>query len=278
MKLKIYGSRGSVAFFGRKNIEYGGNTVCTVIEVNGHTVVLDCGTALMQYYYDKKAEYGDSFKFDILLSHLHLDHIIGLSTFSPLMSDNSDIRIFTKSRSDLPLSEQVFGIYKPPYWPIDMAEYSKAAMVEIKEEKTFTLHDGIKVTPFWSMHHDDTVAFRIDATENGSEKSSKKSIVYLLDYEIRNASGRYDALLDFCRNADIVILDATYLPEDYPSRQGWGHSTYEHGVTLARDCQCKKMVLSHICQDYTDDVLNSVKSRLDGSRFCLAYDGLELNI
>ena len=89
MKLKIYGSRGSVAFFGRSSVEYGGNTVCSVLDIDGHIVVLDCGSGLMQFYYDMKDQFKDGFKFDVLLSHLHLDHIIGFSTFPPLFSTTS---------------------------------------------------------------------------------------------------------------------------------------------------------------------------------------------
>ena len=269
MKLKIYGSRGSVAFFSRANLEYGGNTVCSVLDIDGHIVVLDCGTALMQFYYDMKDKLGNAFKFDVLLSHLHLDHIIGFSTFPPILSADSDIRIFTRSRSEQPLASQVFGVFKPPNWPIDMAELSHAKMVEIACEESFMLNEKIKVTTFWSEHHNETVGFRIDAD---------KSLVYLLDYEINANSDKYAQLVNFCKGADIAILDATYLPEDYEPRRGWGHSTFEDCITLAEASACKKMIFSHISQDYTDKVLDAAKSRFDNSKYLFAYDGMELDI
>ena len=269
MKLKIYGSRGSIAFFGRSSTEYGGNTVCTMLDIDGHIIIIDCGTALMQFYYDMKDKYSTGFKFDILLSHLHLDHIIGFSTFSPILSDNSDIRIYTKSRNEHPLKSQVFGVFRPPYWPIEIAKLTSAKTVEIIGEAPFMLSEKIKVTPFLSEHHNETVSFRIDAD---------KTLVYLLDYEINNNSDKYDKLISFCKDADLVIFDATYLPEDYHERRGWGHSTYEDGIALAEASFCKKMVFSHICQDYSDKTLSSLKQSLDSSKYSIAFDGMELEL
>ena len=269
MKLKIYGSRGSTAFFSRSNIEYGGNTVCSALDIDGHIVVLDCGTGLIQFYHDMKDRFKDGFKFDVLLSHLHLDHIIGLSTFSPVLSTDSDIRIFTRSRNGLPLASQVFGAFRPPYWPIDLAELSRAKIVEIVSEAPFMLGDNIRVTPFWSERHNKTEAFRIDAD---------KSLVYLLDYEMNDNQDKYDDLVSFCKNADLVIFDASYLPEDYPARRGFGHSTFDDGIALAEAASCKKMLFSHICQDYPDEVLNHFKDKFAGSKYSIAFDGMELEI
>jgi ribonuclease BN (tRNA processing enzyme) len=68
------------------------------------------------------------------------------------------------------------------------------------------------------------------------------------------------------------------LPEDYPPRRGWGHSTFEDGIALSKAANCKKMIFSHICQDYSDDVLNAVKGKFDASKYMIAYDGMELDI
>jgi ribonuclease BN (tRNA processing enzyme) len=269
MKLKIYGSRGSVGFFSRSNVEYGGNTVCSALDIDGHIILLDCGTGLMQFYHDMKDRFKDGFKFDVLLSHLHLDHIIGFSTFGPILSPDSDIRIFTRSRGELPLVSQVFGVFQPPYWPIEIAEMTSAKVLEIAGEESFKLSDNIEVTSFWSEHHNETVGFRIDAD---------KSLVYLLDYEINENSDKYEELIGFCKDADIAVFDSTYLPEDYPPRRGWGHSTFLDGIALAEASACKKMVFSHICQDYSDVALNAVKGKFDASKYSIAFDGMEIEI
>ena len=269
MKLKIYGSRGSAGFSSKTHSEYGGNSVCTALDIDGHIIVLDCGTGLMQFYEDRKNRFKSGFKFDILLSHLHIDHIIGFSAFEPILSPDSDIRIFTKSRNDKPLVSQVFGIFQPPYWPINIAGITRAEMIEIVGEDPIILGDGVIATPFFIKHHNDTVVFRIDAD---------KSIVYLLDYEVNENLDKHDRLIDLCKNTDLVIFDATFLPHDYLSRRGWGHSTIEDGIALAEASGCKQMIFSHICQNYPDKVLNTVRDKLDESRFSIAFDGLEIEL
>ena len=269
MKVKIYGSRGSMAYSDKMHTEYGGNSSCTALEINGHTVILDCGSGLFKFYEDNKDRFIPGFKIDILLSHLHLDHIIGFSMFPPVLSPDSDIRIFTRSRNDTPLASQIFGAFKAPNWPISIADLTKAEAVEIIGEYPFDLTSGITVTPFFTELHNQASVFRIDAD---------KSVVYLLDYEIQENMDKHDRLISFCKNADLIILDACFMPEDYPPRRGWGHSTVEDGKALAEASGCKKMVFSHISPMYPDKVLTAVQDGLDKSRFQIAFDGMEIEV
>jgi len=258
-----------MAFSSEKNIGFGGNSSCTVLDIDGHIVVLDCGSGLLQFYEDNRSRFAYGFAFDILLTHLHLDHIIGFSVFPPILSKDSNIRIFTRSRNHLPLIKQVFGVFRPPYWPVDFSEITNAKVMEITGEESFELMPGIKVTPFFTELHDKTSVFRIDAD---------KSVVYMLDYEIKENQSRNDELVHFCTDADLIIFDASYLPVDYPPRRGWGHSTYEDGITLAKASGCKKMVFSHLSQEYSDEVLDSVETGFDRTKFSIAYDRMVIEV
>ena len=75
-----------------------------------------------------------------------------------------------------------------------------------------------------------------------------------------------------------MIFDASYLPEDYPAKRGWGHSTYMDGIALAEASGCKRMVFSHMSQDYTDEILNSVSERLNTQKYSIAYDGMVIEL
>jgi len=258
-----------MAFSDKTHTQYGGNSSCTVLDIDGHIVVLDCGSGLFKFYMDNTERFKSAFKLDILLSHLHLDHIIGFSMFPPVLSPDSDIRIFTRSRNDNSLVSQVFEPFKPPNWPVNIADVTKAKMIEIIDEKPFALGDGITVTPFFTELHNQTSVFRIDA---------EKSVVYLSDYEIQENMDKHEKLIAFCQNSDLVILDTCFMSEDYPSRRGWGHSTIEDGKALARASGCKKMVFSHISPMYADMVLADVQEGLDDSRFQIAFDGMEMEI
>jgi len=156
LDVKIYGSRGSMPLSGKKNARYGGNTACIKMETAGRTVIIDCGSGIAGYHADiaPLLARGQALKLDILVSHLHLDHIIGLPAFSPLYKSGHDIHIYTKSRDDRPLAAQIFGVFKPPYWPVALEEKNRATCVAVSENAPFFLDGEIRVTPFPARHPD----------------------------------------------------------------------------------------------------------------------------
>jgi len=269
MKLKIYGCRGSALF--SRNSYYGGNTSCMVLESGSGMIILDAGSGLMKLDAELREKFPDypinlPFKPNILISHLHLDHILGLTGFTPILTEGADTRIFTCTRDERPLKEQVFGIFTPPYWPLDMASTAYAECVAISS--TFKV-DGFTVTPFSANHSDNTSSFYIT--------DGQKSLVYLLDHEM-SQQGESAALLKHCRNADLVVFDSSYLLKDYPKKRGWGHSTVEDGIKLAEKSHCKRMVFAHYGQEYSDCDLDKLKEIVpNDGRFIFAYEGLETN-
>jgi ribonuclease BN (tRNA processing enzyme) len=213
---------------------------------------------------------------DILISHLHIDHTIGLSMFAPIWKEQNNIRIFTKSRDSRPLAAQVFGIFKPPYWPVDAEKMNHAQMIEINSTDSFMLSEDIKVIPMRANHDNDAMLFRIEA--------GGKSFVYLLDNEVDDEEDDIiiapNKLVNFCKNADLIIFDGAYLPEDYPKKRGWGHSHYRAGIHLAEMSGCKRMIFSHFSPEYTDDALDRAAAGISGinNKYYFAYDGMEVNI
>ena len=276
MKLTVYGSRGSIPFFSRESAGYGGNTSCFKLETPGNTVIFDCGSGLLQY--DKElAGRTEPVKIDILLSHLHLDHTIGLTMFRPLFAPDSHIRVFTKSRDGRPLREQIFGSFAPPYWPLDFSALARAECVAVGSEP-FYLNGGARVSTLAAEHPDGTLSYRVDAM--GADGRAGKSFVYLLDYEVRHKPELYGPLVEFVRDADCMVFDSCYLPADYPAKADWGHSTYEAGLRLARDANCKMTVLAHWSHDYNDAALNGVGEIVKKSDvLCrVAYDGMQVEL
>jgi len=270
MRLKIYGCRGTAAF--SRDSHYGGNTSCILLESGSNMIILDAGSGLIKLDTELREKFPDypnnlPFKLSILISHLHLDHILGLTGFAPIWAKGTDTRIFTCTRGDRPLNEQVFGIFAPPYWPVYMANASHAECVAISG--TFKV-DRLMVTPFSANHPDSTLSFHIT--------DGHKSVVYLLDNEM-SQQNEPTILLEHCRNADLVVFDAAYLLEDYPQKRGWGHSTVQDGVKLAEKSGCKRMVFAHYGQEYSDSDLNKLKEIVPSDdRFIFAYEGMEIVI
>jgi len=272
MVVKVYGCRGSLPTAREVPSKYGSNTSCITIEVGGQTVILDAGSGIAQLDRLTKIFAPKDKPFDILLSHLHLDHIIGLSVFSIIWKsgDTSLVRIYTVNRDDRPLKEQIFGVFVPPYWPLPMVKFANAECIPVKEDIPFQL-GCLTVTPFAAAHPDKTTSFHIT---NG-----KTTVVYLLDNETPMLSeDGYKALVNYCKNADLIIFDAAYSVMDYPDKKGWGHSTIEDGFKLAKDSGCKKMLFTHYGFEYSDQELEifECQAKAEGDEFIFARDGMEL--
>jgi len=261
--IKIYGSRGSAPNFTGNNTKYGGNTSCVLVETSGRPLVIDCGSGLAWFAREGRGN------FDILLSHLHIDHIVGLGMFAPLWQEGNDIRLFTKSRDGRPLKEQVFGIFRPPYWPFDLSERVCAEVIAVEEDVPFSVCGNVVVTPFRLEHPNDTIGFRIDDLAAG------KSVAYISDHEQIGDRGRSPV-----QGADVIIFDAAFLPEDYTTRKGFGHSDYLAGIKLAEESGCGRMVFFHLASNYSDEMIDKAvrDAGLPADKYMFAYDGMEIVI
>jgi len=244
------------------------------LETENEMLILDAGSGLMVLDAELREKYPDyplnlPFRPNIILSHLHLDHILGLSGFAPLWTKDAGARIFTHSRSDeKTLEEQIFGIYQPPYWPVHMSQMTTAECIEITG--SFEV-DGFTVTPFEAEHSDNTVCFYIT--------HGNKSVVHLLDYEMPE-TGPPPILMEYCKNADLIIFDSAYTPEHYKSKHGWGHSTVEHGLKLANDSNCKQMAFAHYGQEYSDKAIKEMSNLLPkgDKRFSFTFEGMDIDV
>ena len=245
MKLKIYGCRGSIPFFRKGGGHFGGNTSCMRLFSGDYSILLDAGSGLANYCHDiKESREKLQVPQDILLSHLHMDHIMGLCAFGPVFDEKRGIRVFTVSRNEKNLKSQIFGAFKPPYWPLRLEDKAYAECVEIHEDNSFAAGPFI-VTPFAANHPDKTTSFHITDGE--------KSLVYMLDNEMQTMDdASYKNMVKYCRQADMVVFDAAYSPDDYPRFRGWGHSTVLDGMKLRRESGCKRMLFTHFAQKYED--------------------------
>lgn len=271
MTLKVYGCRGSAAISHLGGSEYGGNTSCLTIESGSSMLILDAGSGLLAL--DKELfQSPNSFsQLHLLLSHLHMDHICGLPLFTPTLAPTPKLHIYTCPRGDGGLAKQVLGVFRPPYWPVAVADVSPALFHKIYPGTSFAVAP-FTITPFTNNHPDNTLGFCIS-------NRTGKTAIYLLDSEIGALSRKeYTALVELCNNADIIVFDAAYSGLDYHAHKGWGHSCVADGLRLAEDSKCKKMLFSHFSQKYSDSQISSWIAGLDNEKFILAHDGLSLSI
>jgi ribonuclease BN (tRNA processing enzyme) len=268
MRLKVYGCRGSTPVSYIKPSKYGGNTSCVKLTSGDRALILDAGSGLLLMDQVQRPV-------NILLGHLHMDHTCGLLSYPPIWDKEGGVHIYTRDRTGQEMKTQVFGGYRPPYWPVPMEKISQATVTAIREDVPFSPDGVFTVTPFAANHPDGTDSFKIT---NGH-----KTLIYMADCEIGTMSAaEYEMIVSRCRGADFIICEATYHPDDYTVKRGWGHSTLTQAVQLANDSRCKRMMFAHYSYDYTDQDLDSwaelLEDEQDKERFIFSRDGLELEI
>ena len=248
LKLRLWGVRGSVPTPCAKNLGYGGNTPCVEVRLpGGDVLIFDAGTGIRQLGFDLLKQPPPEGKIHIFLTHYHWDHIHGLPFFGPLF-DTMRISFYTGGKLET-LEQAMAGQMKNPYFPIDFEtlasrhEYLDLGGGEFKNGE-------VSVRAFPVHHPQGACGFRVDAGD--------ASIIYVPDREPGNAE--LDRVVRECsEGAGILIHDAQYTPEEYGRFKGWGHSTWEEAVQVARDSNVKELVLFHHDPEHDDNQISRIE-------------------
>ena len=302
-KLKFRGVRGSFPVADKKFLQYGGNTSCVEVNAGGHTIFLDAGTGivkagdeLMEKYIASalETENRTPVKTTILLSHIHQDHLLGLTFFKPMHLKTAQIDIFGdgSDKSDLKnnLSDLVFG----KTFPLDLSDIKcklnihnlsenycivirPDSIPELVKKENFAPAEGDVVITFYKSYvhpQDGVMVYKI--SYNG------KSLIYATDKE--SYLGGDKKFINFSKNCDLLIHDAQYTSEDYLNhhspKQGFGHSTYEMAIEAMRQSNAKNLVFFHYEPSYDDSKLDKIKELYtsQNKNVYMAYEGFEFNL
>ncbi len=205
----------------------------------------------------------------MFLSHYHFDHVEGLSLFQPLYDPASTIIFHGFASDGRTVRHNLETLIAPPYFPVSLA--GVPAKVEFKEVdgSVFTVGD-LRVASMPLSHPDGSVAYRVSHGD--------RSLVFATDHE-HGVEEIDRALVAFCRDADYLIYDATYMEAEYESlRKGWGHSTWYAAVNVARNATVKTLILFHHHPEHTDTQLDEMEriARLELPTALVAREGMEL--
>ncbi len=246
--LRIWGARGSTPTPGASTLRYGGETTCFEIRAGDALVLVDCGSGARNF--GMGLSNSEPLKFDLLFTHTHLDHICGLPFFRPAFDPRFEINAWAGHFQDhTSLVDIVSRIMSPPIFPVAANTLKAVNFKTFNAGDQLPRDDGLVIRTVRLNHPGGACGYRFDF--NG------KSICIITDHEHGNPE--IDAnLRRFVEDADIMIYDAMFTDEEYPNFEGWGHSTWEKAVALARDANVKTPVLFHHDPCRSDDDLDEI--------------------
>ncbi|MBL7871677.1 MAG: MBL fold metallo-hydrolase [Cyclobacteriaceae bacterium] len=278
MKVNLWGVRGSIPTTGSETKVYGGQTSCMVVSEEDSLIVLDGGSGIQTF---NDAHIPKNKRVDILLTHLHMDHIQGLGFFKPFFREDVEIHLWGPSSNTDSLSSRLSRYFSPPLFPVRLLELPcKLVMHEIGNTD-FNI-GNFKIQSSYIIHPGPTLGYRIEG---------KQSVfTYLPDHE--PALGRNGMIKDhnwisgynIAHHADLLYHDGQYTATNYATHKGWGHSSIEDTLAFAAACEIKHLLIGHHDPSRTDAQLDELTRELREDvdkynfEFNFAIEGSELEL
>src|SRR6185295_8829751 len=247
MRVRFWGTRGSIAKPGLGTVRYGGNTSCVEVRTRAGTLlVLDCGTGAHGLGHALEAGRTAPLRGHILITHTHWDHIQGLPFFAPLFVEGNEWDVYAPRGLRESVRETLAGQMQYAYFPVSLDQFAATVRFHDLVEGAFAIAD-VRVTARYLNHPALTLGYRLEA--------DGVALVYATDHEPHSralASGDASALagedrrhVEFLAGADLLIHDAQYTAAEYAEKAGWGHSSVESVVASARTAGARRLVLFH---------------------------------
>ena len=245
MLVRCWGSRGSIPVSGKEYIKYGGDTTCLEIRSRSDDIIIvDAGTGIRRLGNELIKE--GRYQYHFLLTHGHWDHLMGFPFFKPLFLEHPEIRMHRGPFHKRFLESMFSKVMAPPNFPVRFSDLKAKIVYEEDHPEKFEI-GSITVVPIQISHPNTGKGYKF--IEDG------KSFVFLTDNElgfVHPGGLPSQDYLEFCADADLLIHDAEYTPQEYKLLIEWGHSSYLDALELAHAAGVRKLGLFHLNQERTD--------------------------
>ena len=281
MRATVWGCRGSLASPGPETVRYGGNTSCLEVRLSDESLlVLDAGTGIRPL----GVAIGDDppGRIDILLTHLHIDHLEGLGFFGPLWNPSLEIHIWGPASATKSLEQRIGMYLSPPLFPVHLRELpSNPTFHDVPPDEWRIGRATVSANLI--NHPGPTVGFRIQEDD--------RTMAYMPDHEpalgvddLATASPEWVSGVGVAYGVDVLLHDGQYTQDEYDQRVGWGHSSTEQAVTFARLAKVRRYVMFHHDPTHSDDQLDRMLDYArelwgeDGDTLDMAREGLRVDV
>ena len=254
MKIKFWGTRGSIATPGKDTVIYGGNTTCVeVASSQGHRIVIDAGSGI-RVLGEHISAAEDPAELHLLITHIHWDHLLGFPFFAPIHEKWWKIKVDGYPTCMKGIRYPFDNQMGDGFFPISFEDL-EAEITYLGVIKREPLQIGdMEIDKVDLTHPQGGFGFRF--REHG------KTIVFITDNELPpedESANLMDRYIAFSEGASLLIHDAQYTPDEFSKRRGWGHSNYESTVKLAIRAGVRKLILFHHDPSRTDKEVREIE-------------------
>lgn len=250
MKVTCWGTRGSIPAPGPDTVRYGGNTTCVELRLRDKTcMIFDAGTGIRKLGMWLLKQ-GEPIQTSIFFTHAHWDHIQGFPFFSPAYTPGNHLTVFGHPQIGHTVRELLTHQMEETHFPAKLS--SMQAVIDFVDLGRHSVCRADAIVSCMPINHPGgAVGFRVE--EQG------RVFVFIPDNDLVSmAHPIFTHIVRFCKDADLLIHDAHFTPEEYDSHPGWGHSTYVQAVHLALEAGVRRLMLFHHAPEHNDAKVDQI--------------------